>query len=166
MCCQPLCCFQASDGEDRSNVRAGHTQRRSPWPVHTWPLTSSTSQQYKQHTTLLKHLVALRKLFLRMMRSIYYWRSGLTLHLFGVALMEWGSCSCERLAMHPSAFPFYILVYFTLVRLDSVFLSSPAPYSMFLYAGYLCLLTYALMHVWSCERNPSVHCVCVVLPHR
>lgn len=51
-----------------------------------------------------------------MMRSIYYWRSGLTLHLFGVALMEWGSCSCERLAMHPSAFPFYILLYFTLVR--------------------------------------------------
>lgn len=48
---------------------------------------------------LLKHLVAMRELFLRMMRSVYYWRGGLTLHLFGVALMEWG------VAVHVSAWP-------------------------------------------------------------
>lgn len=34
------------------------------------------------------HLVAVRKPFLRMMRSSFFWCSDLTLHLFGVAKME------------------------------------------------------------------------------
>lgn len=67
----------------------------------------------------------MRELFRRMMRSIYYWRSALTLHLFRVALMEWG------LAVHVSAWlrtpvslPFFILVYFTEVHLDIAFQSA------------------------------------------
>lgn len=82
----------------------------------------------------------MRELFLRMMRSIYYWRRGLTLHLFSVALMEWG------VAVHVSAqlctpvlFPFYIRAYFTSVHLDVVFLSALTRHSMFLCAraGFL-----------------------------
>lgn len=43
----------------------------------------------------------MRELFLRGMRSIYYWCSGLTLHLFSVELIEWGGgTSWEWLAVN------------------------------------------------------------------
>lgn len=51
-----------------------------------------------------------RQKFLRMM-STCYWHSGMTLHLFIVALTEWrGSCCCGRLVFHPCVFLFYIFL--------------------------------------------------------
>lgn len=153
MCCQVL-----------KGQRSGlHTPMRAPWPEHTWPLASSTSQYHKQHITLLKHLVAMRELFLRMKRSIYYWLSGLTLHLFSVALIEWG------VALHLSSwlwasvlFCFYILEYFTTVHLDTVFRSTFMRYSVFifLYSCTGCHLACALACVWLHDWTVCILYVC------
>lgn len=154
----------------RTGQRLGpgtHTHRRFLRPVHTRPLTSLTSRRHEKHTASLKHLVAMRELFLRMMRSSYYWRSGLTLHLFCVALMEWwrwggGSFSCECLAMHPlrSAL-LYPLVFH--ISASSVVLWS-ALYVFYMHAKDIC--GRLIMRSRPCERRLCVSCMRVVLPHQ
>lgn len=78
-----------------------------------------------------------------------------------------GSCSCERLAMHPCAFTFYILVFFTSGHLDIVYLSELLWYNMFSYAcaGFLCPLLLIHLRVWPWQRNWCVYCMRVVLPY-
>lgn len=80
---------------------------------------------YKQHTTPPKHLVTAGVWFLRMVTSLYNWHSGLTLHLFCVALLEWGggvggslhvsTCLCPTLL-----FSFRSCGYFTSPHLDFI----------------------------------------------
>lgn len=101
----------------------------------------------------------MRELFLRMMRSSYYWRSGLTLHLFSVALMEWGvSGLYECLLVHLCAFLFSdrcISLCLCVIR------------ACFLYLGFLRLLAYELLCVvFVREICACAYCMCVVLPHR
>lgn len=57
-----------------------------------------------------------------------------------------GGSSCECLAMHPCALPFYILVYFTSMHL------------MLYLRAHSCSVLCFYMHL-------CLHCMCVVLPH-
>lgn len=102
-----LSVFHVSDGEDRLRFRVCVPQGSVAWgSVARGSVVQGSVLQgsgptglcepplhHKQPNSLL-HLVILKELFLRMMRSSYYCHRGLTLHLFGVELLDREVCVC------------------------------------------------------------------------